>query len=143
MNEPQPVGDLTEADAPSWVTDSQRAGWNYAIQHAPLGLLKRLDKSILVIWVCAEDLHRRAVQEVARLGMLLKSPNTGEPIQSPYIGIASRQATMMMQAAAALGFSPAARPQIAAPHPANVFANNGRRLGRVIGTSGTAKIRAN
>ena len=39
-NEPVPVGDLV--DAPDWMTDTQKAGWKYAIDNAPLGLLKKL-----------------------------------------------------------------------------------------------------
>ena len=52
--EPKPEGNL--AEPPDWMTDSQRAGWAYALTHAPRGLLKKIDRSALAIWVCAEDL---------------------------------------------------------------------------------------
>ena len=111
--EPQPQGDLSEP--PEWFTDSLRAGWTYAIKHAPAGLLRCLDRSALVVWVVAEDLHREAVQQVARYGMLIKTPITGQPIQSPYMAIANRQAVIMLRAAAELGFSPVSRARIALP----------------------------
>ncbi len=53
----QPEGDLDEP--PSWLTESQKEGWRYAIANAPRGLLKRLDRSVLTIWVIAEDLTAR------------------------------------------------------------------------------------
>jgi len=73
-NEPVPEGSL--ADSPDWMTEGQKAGWNYAIEHAPLGLLKKLDRSVLAAWVVAEDLHRRASEQVEKFGILTKAPNT-------------------------------------------------------------------
>lgn len=126
MNEPQPEGDLEEP--PDWMTPSQKEGWRYALEHAPRGLLRRLDRGVLAVWVVAEDTHRMAVERVTKTGMLVKTPNTGEPIQSPYLAIQNKQAMIMMRAAAELGFSPVSRSQIALePSRGNAFANNGRR----------------
>lgn len=109
-NEPQPQGDLT--DPPEWFTDEQRAGWDYAISHAPRGLLRRLDRSTLVVWVVAEDLHRQASISVAKFGLITRSPKQGEPMQNPYLPIINRQAQIMMKAAAELGFTPSSRSRI-------------------------------
>ena len=109
-NEPLPTGDLF--DAPAWMTESQKQGWSYAIENAPKGLLKRLDRSVLVAWAIAEDLHRRASEMVERYGLLTKAPNTGLPIQSPYLPIVNKQAHLMLKAAEQLGFSPASRSRV-------------------------------
>ena len=109
-HEPLPEGDLK--DPPDWFSDSQKAGWNYAIDHAPDGLLKRLDCSALVAWVVAQDMHRQATEMVARHGLLIRAPVTGAPIQSPYIPIVNRQATIMLRAAEQLGFTPVARSRV-------------------------------
>jgi len=108
--EPQPTGDLYAA--PEWMTASQREGWAYAIAHAPLGLLKQLDRSVLTIWVVAEDLHRESAEKIARFGLLTKSPNAGLPLQSPYLAILNKQAQIMLKAAAELGFSPSSRTRV-------------------------------
>jgi P27 family predicted phage terminase small subunit len=108
--EPDPPGDLREA--PSWLTPSQREGWDYAIENAPRGLLKRLDRSILAIWVIAEDLHRQAAQKVAEHGMLIKTD--AGPTQSPFMHVLNKQSLIMMKAAATLGIGPASRAGIAA-----------------------------
>jgi len=109
-DEPVPVGDLS--DAPDWMSETQRSGWNYAIEHAPAGLLRKLDRSVLVAWTVAEDLHRRATEQVDKFGILTKAPHTGLPIQSPYLPIVNKQAALMMKAAEQLGFTPASRSRI-------------------------------
>lgn len=118
--EPQPLGDLT--DAPEWFTASERDGWDYAIKHSPPGLLKRIDRGILVLWVGAEDRNRRAmmaqdkIDENATAPMLVKGPD-GLMI-SPYIEIIDRASKIMFRAADAMGFSPVARPRLKVEAPA-------------------------
>jgi P27 family predicted phage terminase small subunit len=107
--EPLPIGDLV--DPPEWMTDSQKTGWNYAVENAPRGLLKKLDRSVLVAWVIAEDLHRQAATLVEKYGMLTKAPITGQPMQSPYLPVVNKQAQIMLKAAEQLGFSPVSRPR--------------------------------
>lgn len=109
MNEPKPKGDLI--DAPEWFNDELRAGWEYALSHAPRGLLKRIDSSVLTIWVTAENLYREASLRVAETGTVIKTEN-GNPIQNPYLSIMNKQAAIMLKVASELGFSPAARPRL-------------------------------
>ena len=120
-NEPLPEGDLE--DPPDWMSESQKDGWAYAIQHAPRGLLKRLDQSVLVAWVVAEDLHRTAAMMVAKYGVLTKTPHTGAPAQSPYLPVLNRQAVVMLRAVEQLGFSPSSRSrvQIVEDRPADEY----------------------
>ncbi len=113
-HEPVPDGDLYEA--PTWLSDTQREAWSFAITRAPPGLLKELDRSILTIWVVAEDMHREAAEKIAQYGLLTKSPNAGLPIQSPYLAILNKQAQIMLKAGAELGFSPASRTRVQVEH---------------------------
>ncbi|MEP7367815.1 MAG: phage terminase small subunit P27 family [Acidobacteriota bacterium] len=94
------------------MSKTQRAGWRYAIEHAPAGLLKRLDRSVLTAWVVAEDLHRKASEMLEKHGLLIKAPNTGLPIQSPYLPVVNRQAGILLKAVEQLGFSPASRSRV-------------------------------
>lgn len=109
--EPKPVGAL--GDAPKWMTTEQRAGWVYAMTHAPRGLLRKIDRGVLATWVIAEDLHRQAIMEQNTLGALVTKTKNGNVTQSPFLPIINRQALIMLKAAAELGFSPAARPRLA------------------------------
>lgn len=107
--EPKPRGNLY--DAPDWLTGQQKVGWQYAIETAPFGLLKRVDRSTLVAWVIAEDLHRQAVEKLNGGAMLIKTPN-GMPVQSPYLSIINKQAAIMLKAASEMGFTPASRSRV-------------------------------
>ena len=113
--EPLPEGDLDAA--PAWFSDGQREGWDYAIRHAPRGLLKKLDRGVLAIWVLAEDRLRvcsitqeRLNEHSPDLPLLIRGPQGLEV--SPYVAIADKMSKTMMQAADRLGFSPVARPRL-------------------------------
>jgi P27 family predicted phage terminase small subunit len=109
-NEPRPVGDL--AEPPAHFDGDLKDAWEYAIQHAPKGLLKKIDASVLETWCTAHALHRRALNEVRRSGMLVLAPHTKLPVQSPWLPIVNKQALIMLRAVDHLGFSPAARSRI-------------------------------
>jgi P27 family predicted phage terminase small subunit len=108
--EPKPVGDLREP--PAHFDAEVREIWDYAIANSPRGLLKKIDSGVLEIWCKAHALHRTAVAEVRKTGLLVKAPNTGLPIQSPFLPIINKQALIMMRAIDHLGFSPASRTRI-------------------------------
>ena len=109
-DEPLPEGDIVEP--PTWFDDAQKAEWSEAIRAAPPGLLKQLDKSMLIVWVCAKVMHAHAAQQVSKYGALIKTPVTGVPMQSPYVSVMNRQAALMMRAAAEMGFSPSSRSRV-------------------------------
>lgn len=115
--EPIPSGLLSSP--PDWLSENQKIAWQYAIDNAPFGLLKLLDKSVLTTWVVAEDLHRQAVEQVNRFGLLSKSPVKGELQQNPFLSIANRQSQIMMKAAAELGFTPSSRSRVSVPEGDN------------------------
>jgi len=54
--------------------------------------------------------------QIQKYGTMVKSPS-GYPMQSPYIGLANRQAELMMRIASEFGFTPASRSRISAPPP--------------------------
>lgn len=112
--EPQPVGNLH--DAPEWLTDEQKANWTYAIANAPAGLLKRLDRAMLTMWVIAEDTHRDAAVRLQKAGSVVRTRN-GEAAQNPYLSIVNRQAAVMVKLASEMGFSPASRTRIQLEDP--------------------------
>lgn len=109
----EPFPEQTELlDAPDWLSDDQKTSWDYAIANAPSGLLKMIDKSALLSFVIAEDLHKQATKEVARLGLIVKSPTVGAPVQNPYLPIINKQSQIMIKAASQLGFTPTSRSRV-------------------------------
>lgn len=115
-DEPIPPGELEHDAPPEWLSDEQKDGWRYAMKNAPPGLLRKLDRSVMVAWVCAEHTHRKAAEQVAKLGSLLKSA-AGTPYQNPYLAIMNKQAVIMMRAAAELGFTPSSRSRVKVEKP--------------------------
>jgi P27 family predicted phage terminase small subunit len=114
--EPQPETDL-DVVPPDFLTPSQKEGWTYVMRYAPRGLLKALDRSVLVTWVEAEDRHRTAMMTQARLDLgnqmpLLTKSKDGSPTASPYLRIMNHAALIMLRCGSELGFSPASRPRI-------------------------------
>ena len=106
--------DANLTNPPDWLSPSQKEGWYKAIEVAPKGLLKKIDSSILAIWVIAESVHRDASALLASEGLTVKSVN-GYLIQSPYLPIMNRQAVLMIKASTALGFDPASREKLDIP----------------------------
>lgn len=107
-DEPQPAGDI--AEPPDWFEPDQRIEWARAIKAAPQGLLRSLDESMLIVWVCAKVAHADAAQKIKTYGSVIKSGGQAQP--SPYVGIMNKQATIMMRAAAEMGFSPSSRSRV-------------------------------
>jgi P27 family predicted phage terminase small subunit len=124
VNEPQAAGSL-QLEPPDWLTDSQKDGWRYAMTHAPRNLLAPIDRTILVLWIEAEDRHRRAaiaqalLDKDTALPMLTRRDHgplrKAEMVESPYIRIMTRAAETLIRCANELGFSPASRPRLAIP----------------------------
>lgn len=108
-SEPKPKGNL--AAAPDHFGDEQKAVWDYAIEHAPAGLLKQMDLSVLEVWVNAVVAYRDAVNKVAVTGQVIKSPS-GYPVVNPYLSNMNKQAQIMLKAAAEMGFTPSSRSRI-------------------------------
>ncbi len=102
-----------------WLSEEQRVGWTYALTHSPAGLLKRIDRGVLIARVVAEDLHRQAATAQSKVGLLvriktratLNQDDPGVPVASRYINIINQQAKILLKAASELGFTPVARPR--------------------------------
>lgn len=108
QGEPRAKGALREP--PDWFNLELVAAWNFALDHAPRGLLKEIDRALLTSWVVAEHIHKAATQKLLASSLLIKASNGA--VQSPLLGIINRQVVLMKALAAELGFSPAARTRI-------------------------------
>lgn len=112
--EPIAEGDLFAA--PRDLTREQKRNWRYAIEHAPKGVLKNIDRGILKVWIEAEDRHNTArlmqaeLDKDSKLKLLIRGPLGLVP--SPYNDILDKTAKTLFRAAQELGFSPAARPRL-------------------------------
>jgi phage terminase small subunit len=117
----EPVAEGELYAAPPGLTPSQRLGWRYAIAHAPRGVLKKIDRAMLKIWVIAEDRldtanrMQQMLDAQTELKLLVRGPLVLGP--SPYEDVIDKASKRMFRAAQELGFSPAARPRLHADPP--------------------------
>jgi P27 family predicted phage terminase small subunit len=81
-----------------------------------LNLITQFDRGALATHCAAYALWAEAIVQIQEYGTMAKSPS-GYPMQSLYIGLANREAELMMRIASEFGFTPASRSRISAPPP--------------------------
>lgn len=113
-DEPQPERDLLVP--PHHLTEVQKDLWRCALATVPQGLLKEIDSSTFETWIVARSIHTEAASKVSTLGLLVKSPVTGTPMQNPYVSIMNKQAQILLKAAAEMGFTPSSRTRVKIDH---------------------------
>jgi P27 family predicted phage terminase small subunit len=115
--EPVMTDDIDPLAPPADLSEAERASWQFAIAHAPRGVLKSIDTSVLRIWVEHEVRYILAKQKQEELNqrtglpMLIKT-KSGDYVESPYVKIMNKTALIMLRAASELGFTPVARPRL-------------------------------
>ena len=70
--EPEPEGNLSAP--PAWLTPSQADCRRYAIQNAPLGLLRLIDASVLTIFAHCPGSAPTGRRKIAQHGQLIRLP---------------------------------------------------------------------
>ena len=145
-NEPDPVGDLLAP--PAWMNDEQKAEWVYALEHAPRGLLRLLDRNIFAQWCIASvDLveHELALRTEGKMiekggrqritidkdGNQTKTVLSPIKIRNPRTALIRDAFDRLVKATTELGFSPTSRSRITlaggGKKETNRFANNAAR----------------
>jgi P27 family predicted phage terminase small subunit len=141
--EPQPEGDLYAP--PEAMTDEQKAEWRYALENAPAGLLRRLDRNAFSQWVIASvdltvaELAIRTEGTVVNRGgdqritinadgTQTKVVRSASKVLNPWVKARRDAFDRFMKATSELGFSPTSRSRITlaggGKKETNRFANN-------------------
>jgi P27 family predicted phage terminase small subunit len=114
-HEPRPVP--AAPDCPPELSPTARPEWSrLTAELSKLNLITHLDRGALATYCGAYALWAEAMVQIQKYGTMVKSP-TGYPMQSPYLGLANRQAELMMRIASEFGFTLASRSRISAPSP--------------------------
>ncbi len=114
LDEPEGVADLWAP--PTWFDDDQREQWQYAVDHAPPGLLTGTDRETLVMWCVASVEYVKAVLKVREEGQIVETTN-GNVIQNPSLSVMNKQALIMLKTGGEMGFSPSARASLGSRAP--------------------------
>jgi phage terminase small subunit len=104
---------------PQTVARNQRAQayWTMYLDNVAPGHLTPIDAPLLGRLCVCLAYADEANQMIEETGMLVKAPNTGLPIQSPYMAVLNRQTELARKLAAELAIPPAQRNRMG-PHGA-------------------------
>ena len=88
------------------------AYWTMYLANAAPGHLSPIDAPLLARLCMALAYADEANDKIEELGLLVKAPNTGLPIQSPYLPVLNRQTELARKLAAELALPPAQRNRV-------------------------------
>lgn len=111
INKREPKATRKMPRAPLWMSDAQRAIWEYAVSEAPAGVLASVDWEIFTVFVVAAAAHQEAALKCAERGTTIVTAQ-GNEIQAPWVGMMNRQALIIIRACSELGFTPASRSRV-------------------------------
>src|SRR3954452_18175439 len=89
-----------------------RSYWAMYLANAAPGHLTPIDAPLLARLCVALAYADEANEKIEELGMLVKAPNTGLPLQSPYFPVLNRQTEIARKLAAELALPPAQRDRV-------------------------------
>jgi hypothetical protein len=89
-----------------------RAYWAMFLANAAPGHLSPIDGPLLARLCVALAYADEANDKIEELGLLVKAPNTGLPLQSPYLPVLNRQTEIARKLAAELALPPAQRNRV-------------------------------
>ena len=95
-----------------------RAYWDMYLANAAPGHLTPMDAPLLARLCVALAYADDANERLDATGLLVKAPNTGFPIQSPYLAVLNKQAEIARKLAAELALPPAQRDRVRPVDPA-------------------------
>jgi Phage terminase, small subunit len=88
------------------------AYWSMYLANAAPGHLSPIDAPLLARLCMALAYADEANDKIEELGLLVKAPNTGLPLQSPYLPVLNRQTEIARKLAAELALPPAQRNRV-------------------------------
>lgn len=99
---------------PNEVVNNERAAfyWRWYLDHVAPDHLAPVDSALFAGLCMALAWRDEAFAEVEKTGMLVKAPNTGLPIQNPYMAVANKQQEIARKLAVELSLTVAERNRV-------------------------------
>lgn len=116
LNEREPVGPQGIPDCPAFLDEEARAEWfRTAKVLSDMGLLTMADRSALAAYCVAYSRWVQAEDQVKKFGTIVKSPDKGFPMKSPYLTVADQALETMRKFMVEFGLTPSSRSRIRVP----------------------------
>ena len=116
LNDREPVPPDGMPDPPDFLDAEARAEWDRTSKVlADMGLLTKADRSALAAYCVAYSRWVQAEAQVAKYGTIVKSPEKGFPMKSPYLTVADQALEAMRKLMVEFGLTPSSRSRIRIP----------------------------
>src|SRR5688572_8892567 len=116
LNDREPVPPDGMPDPPEFLDAEARAEWDRTSQVlTEMGLLTKADRSALAAYCVAYSRWVQAEAQVAKYGTIVKSPEKGFPMKSPYLTVADQALEAMRKLMVEFGLTPSSRSRIRVP----------------------------
>jgi P27 family predicted phage terminase small subunit len=116
LNEREPQAPQGVPEIPEWLDDEAKAEWSrITIDLAEMGLLSKADRPALAAYCTAWSRWVDAEAQVKKYGTVVKSPDKGFPMKSPYLSIADQAMELMRKLLVEFGLTPSSRSRIRVP----------------------------
>ncbi len=113
LNRGEPKPRASVPTCPTQLSPAAKREWNrVAKELAALGLLTRIDRAALAAYCEAWATWLDAIEKVQRHGPVVKAPDSGFPMQSPYLSVANQAQKQMRAYLVEFGMTPSSRTRI-------------------------------
>jgi P27 family predicted phage terminase small subunit len=116
LNEREPAALQGVPEIPEWLDGEAQAEWRrITVDLAEMGLLSKADRPALAAYCTAWSRWVDAEAQVKKYGTVVKSPDKGFPMKSPYLSIADQTMETMRKLMVEFGLTPSSRSRIRVP----------------------------
>ena len=116
LNDREPTPMSGGPECPDWLDDEAKAEWlRVSAELQAMGLLSTADRSALAVYCTAWSRWVNAEAQVRKFGAIVKSPEKGFPMKSPYLSIADQAMETMRKLMVEFGLTPSSRSRIRVP----------------------------
>jgi P27 family predicted phage terminase small subunit len=116
LNDREPTPALGVPDCPNYLDDEAKAEWfRTAKVLSDMGLLSLADRTALAAYCVVYGRWLKAEEQVKKFGSIVKSPEKGFPMKSPYLSVADQALDAMLKLMVEFGLTPSSRSRIRVP----------------------------
>jgi P27 family predicted phage terminase small subunit len=116
LNDREPESAPGTPVRPDWLDAEAQAEWDRVTgELTDMGLLTLADRAALAAYCTAWSRWVEAEAMVKKFGMIVKSPERGFPMKSPYLSIADQALETMRKLMIEFGLTPSSRSRIRVP----------------------------
>jgi len=113
LNDREPVPTQGVPPRPDWLDEEARTEWERIVPElAAMGLMARADRAALAAYCTAWSRWVAAEAQVRKYGTIVKSPEKGFPMKSPYLCVADQALETMRKLMVEFGLTPSSRSRI-------------------------------